>query len=180
MHGRLALVVALTFLTLPAAAAAHVQLTPNQVAPGSFTLFTVLSPNENPHQPLTGLRLVIPEGLGIDSIADTPGFTSQLVEDQRHRVAALNWQGGRVAPGKLGLFQFSAGVGATGTLQLTGIQSFADGSTRIWRSPVLTVASAGSERDTLTLGLAVAALALALGVALALGLLFARGRRTVR
>lgn len=180
MHGRLALVAALTFLALPAAAAAHVELTPNQVAPGSFTLLTVLSPNENPHQPLTGLRLVIPEGLGIDAVADTPGFTSRMVEDQRHRVSALSWQGGSVAPGKLALFQFSAAVGAKSTLHLTAIQSFADGSTRTWRTPVLRVVAESSGRDALTLGLAGAALAIALAVALAFAVVFARGRRTVR
>ena len=180
MHKRIALVAALMVLALPAGAAAHVQLMPNHVAPGSFTLLTVLSPNENPHQPLTGLRLDIPEGLGIDSVADTPGFTTKIVVDQRHRISALSWQGGKVAPARLALFQFSAFAFAKGTLQLTGIQSFADGSLRTWRSPVLTVASAGSGRDTLTLGLAGAALALALVLALVLAAVFLQGRRTVR
>ena len=79
-RGRLALLVALAVgLALPATADAHVQLTPDKVAPGAFTLFTVLSPNESV-QPLTGLQLTIPEGMLIDSAGDTPGFTTKVVE----------------------------------------------------------------------------------------------------
>jgi hypothetical protein len=163
-------------VVLPAAAAAHVELTPDRVAPSEFTLFTVLSPNESV-QPLTGLQLVIPEGLQVDSVADTPGFKSRILEDQQHRIAGLSWQGGNVAPARLALFRFSGVAGAPGTLALTGIQHFADGSTRVWHSPVLTVAGEASSRDTLTLGLAVAALALALLLGIALVAVLARGRR---
>jgi uncharacterized protein YcnI len=180
MRKRMALVAAFTSLALPGSAAAHVELTPGQIAPGSFTLFTVLSPNESEKQALTGLRLLIPEGLGIDAVADTPGFTSQFVADRRHRISALNWQGGRVAPGKLALFRFSGAAPAKGTLRLTGIQRFADGSTKTWRTPVLTVADERSGRDALTLGLAGAALALVLVLALLSAVVLARGRRIVR
>jgi uncharacterized protein YcnI len=172
------LAVAVIALVLPTVAVAHVELTPDRVAPGSVSLFTVLSPNEN-DQPLTGLRLVIPEGLTIDAAADTPGFTTTVVEDARHRTAALSWQGGRVAPGRLAIFRFTAGVGARGTLRPTGIQTFADGSTRTWRTPLLTVAGEGSARDGLTLAIAVGALALATCLALALGLVLVRAKRAV-
>jgi hypothetical protein len=175
---RAALVAALLCLALPAGAAAHVQLSPDRVAPGSFTLFTVLSPNESA-QPLTGLQLTIPEGLLINSVADTPGFTTKVVQDQSHRVAGLSWQGGNVAPTRLALFHFSGLATGTGQLELTGIQHFADGSTRLWHSPVITVAEpeTASSRDSLTLGIAVAALVLALLVGGALGYVIARGRR---
>jgi len=171
-----ALVVTLIFLALPAVAAAHVELSPDRVAPGSFTLFTVLSPNESA-QPLTGLQLTIPEDLLVDSAADTPGFTTRIIEDQQHRVAGLSWQGGRVGPERLALFHFSATARSAGLVQLTGIQHFADGSTRLWHSPVINVASPSTKRDPLTLALAVAALALALLLGAALVLVLARGRR---
>jgi hypothetical protein len=176
--GRAALVAALVCLALPAGAAAHVQLSPDHVAPGSFTLFTVLSPNESP-QSLTGLQLTIPPGLLVNAVADTPGFTTKVVEDQAHRVAGLSWQGGNVAPTRLALFHFSGLANGTGVLQLTGIQHFADGSTRLWRSPTVTVAEPpkAASRDSLTLGIAVAALVLALLVGGTVGYLVARGRR---
>ena len=42
-------------LAVPATAQAHVELTPDVVAPGGDALFTVKSPNESTDQPLTGL-----------------------------------------------------------------------------------------------------------------------------
>ena len=173
-----ALAVVVACLALPAGAAAHVQVSPERVAPGSFTLFTVLSPNESP-QPLTGLQLTIPDGLLINAVADTPGFTTKVVQDQTHRIAGLSWQGGNVAPTRLALFHFSGLATGTGTLQLTGIQHFADGSTRLWRSPTVEVAepTKAATRDSLTLGIAVAALVLALVVGGTVGYLVARNRR---
>jgi len=166
-------------LALPASAAAHVELSPDRVAAGAFTLFTVLSPNESV-QPLTGLQLTIPRGMLIDAVADTPGFTTKVVEDPQHRIAGLSWQGGSIAAGRLALFHFSGTPRAEGALELTGIQRFADGSTKLWHSPVVDVADAdsGSSRDALTLGLAIAALVLALLLGGgALLLVLTRGRR---
>jgi Domain of unkown function (DUF1775) len=175
--GLAALAAVVACLVLPAGAAAHVQLSPERVAPGSFTLFTVLSPNEN-SQALTGLQLTIPAGLLINAVADTPGFTTKVVQDQTHRIAGLSWQGGNVAPARLALFHFSGLATGRGVLQLTGIQHFADGSTRLWRSPTIEVAEpTKASRDSLTLGIAVAALVLALLVGGAVGYLVARSRR---
>jgi uncharacterized protein YcnI len=150
-------------VVFPATASAHVEVSPDRVDPSSFTLFTVLSPNES-SQPLTGLRLSIPPGLEVDQMADAAGFTSQVVEDQAHRAVALSWQGGSVAPDRLATFQFSASVGdTTGELRLVGVQSFADGSTKTWRSPVIDVRSSASGHDSTARALAAAALAVALG-----------------
>ena len=162
---------AAVLLVLPAAASAHVEMSPDRVDPGSFTLFTVLSPDES-EQPLTGLRLTIPSGMEVDGAAATPGFTTQLVRDQSHRIVAISWQGGSVAPDDLGLFRFSASVGSDETtLHLVGVQTFADGTTKVWKTPVVEVAkeSSSSGSDTGTKGLAAAALGLA-AVALAISL----------
>jgi MYXO-CTERM domain-containing protein len=154
---------AAVLLVFPAAASAHVEMSPDRVDPGSFTLFTVLSPNES-NQPLTGLRLTVPGGMDVDAAAATPGFTTELVRDQAHRIVAISWQGGSVAPDDLGLFRLSASVGSSeATLHLVGVQTFADGTTRIWKTPVVEVAkeSAGSGSDTTSRILAAAALGLA-------------------
>ena len=162
---------AAVLLAFPAAASAHVEMSPDRVDPGSFTLYTVLSPNEST-QPLTGLRLTVPDGLEVDAAAATPGFTTELVRDQSHRIVAVSWQGGSVAPEDLGLFRFSASVGsADTTLHLVGVQTFADGTTKVWKTPVVEVASGsgGSGSDAAGRGLAAAALGLA-AAALAVGL----------
>ncbi|HET7171098.1 MAG TPA: DUF1775 domain-containing protein [Gaiellales bacterium] len=166
---------AAVLLAFPAAASAHVEMSPERVDPGSFTLFTVLSPDES-EQPLTGLRLTVPEGMEVDAASATPGFTTQLVRDQSHRIVAISWQGGSVAPDDLGLFHFSASVGSgEATLHLVGVQTFADGTTKVWRTPVVEVAkeSSGSSSDTTGRTLGAAALGLAV-VALAAG--FRRSR----
>jgi uncharacterized protein YcnI len=166
---------AVALLAFPAAASAHVEMSPDRVDPGSFTLFTVLSPNES-EQPLTGLRLTVPDGMEVDAAAATPGFTTQLVRDQSHRVVAISWQGGSVAADDLALFRFSASVGSSETtLHLVGLQTFADGSTKVWKTPVVEVAkeSAGSSSDTTGRGLSAAALGLA---AAALAVSFRRRR----
>jgi uncharacterized protein YcnI len=159
---------AVALLALPATAVAHVQLDPDRVAPGSFTLFTILSPDEAAVA-LTGLRLTVPSGMSVDAIAATPGFRAQAVDDQAHRIVALSWQGGSVAPGHLALFRFTASVTGTGTLRPVAVQTFADGTNRVWRTPVLTVATAPGASDSVARALATAALALA-AAAVALGL----------
>src|SRR3954451_177258 len=156
-------------LAIPATAAAHVELSPDQAQPGSDVLFTVKSPNES-SQPLTGVRLTVPSNLVIEGAADTPGFRSQVVRDQAGRVVSLSWQGGSVARGGLGLFQFAGTVpDSTGEVHLTALQTFADGSTKLWHSPVVEVESPPSNSDTAGrvlavagIGLGAAALALAL------------------
>ena len=166
---------AAVLLAFPAGASAHVEMSPDRVDPGSFTLYTVLSPNES-RQPLTGLRLTVPDGMEVDAAAATPGFSTQLVRDQSHRIVAISWQGGSVPPADLGLFRFSASVGSTETtLHLIGVQTFADGSTKVWKTPVVEVAeeSAGSSSDSAGRGLAAAAVGLA---AAALAISFRRRR----
>ncbi|HEX5261026.1 MAG TPA: hypothetical protein VFW18_06070 [Gaiellales bacterium] len=139
---------AITALTFPASAAAHVLLSPNTAAPHSFMLYTVLSPNER-ESPLTGLALTIPESLEVDAVADTPGFTESEITDPSHRIVGLRWSGGRIAPGKLALFHFTGSVGDAGTIHLTGVQTFANGTTEVWHTPQIVVgAAAGSSGDS--------------------------------
>ena len=162
---RACVVAAAVLLAFPAAASAHVEMDPDRVTPGSFTLFTVLSPDEST-QPLSGLRLTIPSGMEVDSAADTPGFATTLVRDQAHRIVAISWQGGSVQPDHLGLFRFSASVGSsTGTVHLTALQTFADGSTKLWHTPEVAVAGEGGSSDTVARALAGGAAVVALAVA---------------
>jgi uncharacterized protein YcnI len=177
MRVRIAACIAAAALAFPATASAHVEFSPESVAPGSFTLYDVLSPNESQSQ-LTGVRITLPEGLEVDSIADTPGFTSELVHDQANRVIGLSWQGGSVDPGHMAVFRFSASVPDTsGTLTATAIQSFADGSSKTWH-PTVDVADAdgGNSTDTIARALGVLGLMLA-AAAIAISLIEMRRKR---
>jgi hypothetical protein len=149
------------------AAQAHVLLRPDRVPPHTLELLTVLSPDER-SVPLTGLRLAIPGTLIVSSIGDASGYNAQIVRDQRFRPVALSWQRGRTLPGHLALFHFAALTPAhAGTVTLTGVQTFADGSTRIWRSARLVVAEpgGGASGDDDGLILAAAGAGLVLGAA---------------
>ncbi len=157
-------------------AGAHVLLDPARAAPHTLVLFTVLSPDEA-GVPLTGLRLAIPPALIVSSIADTAGYAAQIVRDQSFRPVALSWQGGRTPPGHLALFRFAALTpGKTGAVTLTGVQTFADGSTHVWRSARLVVAApaaAASDDDGPILAAGVAGAVLG-AAGLALGALALR------
>jgi hypothetical protein len=171
MRLRACALAAVGLLAMPATAAAHVELSPDRVSPGAFTLFTVLSPNEG-RSPLTALRLTVPAGMEVDAAADTPGFSTATVTDQSHRTIAIVWSGGRVPPDHLALFRFSASVGnAPGALQMTAVQTFANGTTKTWTTPQVEVADPTQSSDGLARGLAagalVAATAAAAGAALA-------------
>jgi hypothetical protein len=127
-------------------AGAHVLIRPQRARTGTLVLFTVLSPDEK-SVTLTGLRLSIPTNLVVSSIGDTPGYSAQIVRDQSYRPIALSWQGGHTMPAHLALFHFAALTPPQpATVTLTGVQTFADGSTRIWRSArvVIGAAPAGS------------------------------------
>ena len=152
-------------------AGAHVLIRPDRVPPHTLELLTVLSPDEQ-SVPLTGLRLAIPGTVIVSSVGDTPGYRAQIVRDQSFRPVALSWQGGRTLPGHLALFHFAALTPANaGPVTLTGVQTFADGSTRIWRSARIVVAdpaagrSGGHDGLLLTAALVLAAAGLAVGTA---------------
>jgi uncharacterized protein YcnI len=175
MRTRALLCTVAALLMAPATAQAHVELTPETVAPGANALITVMSPNES-EQPLTGLRLTIPPELVISGAVPVPGFTTQVVEDQSGRVATISWQGGSVDPGLLALFQFSATApDEERTITLSALQTFADSSQKLWEDTAVldvTAESAGSSEDTLArvlggIGIAFAAAA-AIGLVLAL------------
>jgi CheY-like chemotaxis protein len=133
----------LVLVPMPAAARAHVLLRPDRAAAATLVLLTVLLPDES-SVPMTGLRLTVPPGLVVDSIADMPGYTAQIVRDQSHRPVALSWQGGRTTADHLALFRFAALTPAHAqTVTLTAVQTFADGSTHVWRSARVTVGGSG-------------------------------------
>jgi uncharacterized protein YcnI len=160
-------------------ARAHVLIRPQHAPPGTLVLFTVLSPDEK-GVPLTGLRLSIPTTLVVSSIGDTAGYSAQIVRDQNFRPIALTWQGGHTTPAHLALFHFAALTPPQpATVTLTGVQTFADGSTRIWRNARVVIGDAPGDSSAGGDDHAILAAALAGAVlgAAALGLSAAALRR---
>ena len=170
-----ALAAGLLLLGRHGVAAAHVLMFPSRVAPGSFTLFTVVSPDEKT-SPLTGLTLDIPPNLVVDSVQPAAGFRTQIVRDQTLRVIGLRWSGGRIPPGQMAVFRFTALAPAHATtIPIPAVQTFADGSTQIWHTASLEIArpsSGGTGASTLSIAaLVVAVVAAVVAIAAALGVL---------
>jgi uncharacterized protein YcnI len=164
--------IALASLAFPAVADAHVEIVSTEVGDGA--LFTATSPNENTTQDMTGLRLTIPAGLEVEAIGDAPGFTGEIIRDQSGKAVALSWQGGRLPPEHVGLFEFEGSLDSgTDHVRLNGIQTFADGSTKTW-TPEISASHSHGGSDTAARVLAAAALVVALGAA---GLTLAGTRR---
>ena len=133
MKKSIAAAIAALVLAFPASAFAHVEITPDEIAPGGAGLFTITAPVEG-EQPMTGLRITIPEQLAIEGISPAPGFTGEVVRDQSGRATALSWQGGNIPSEQVGLFQFSGSVpDSVGDLRMVAVQTFADGSTKTWK-----------------------------------------------
>ncbi len=149
-------------LALPSAASAHVFVFPNRVTPGTFTLFSVISPDEKT-SPLTGLTLNIPPDLIVSAVEPAAGFRTQIVRDQTLRVIGLRWTGGHIPPGQMAVFQFTA-LPPSGDARITipAVQTFADGSTEVWHSASLTVGPAPSGGGGGSSALSIVALVVAL------------------
>src|SRR6185312_9335746 len=160
-------------------AGAHVLVRPDRAPTGALTLFTVLSPDEKA-VPLTALRITIPAGLVVSSVADTPGYHTQIVRDQDFRTVAVAWTGGSTAPTHLALFHFAALTPEhQAHLRLSGLQTFADGSTKLWRNVPIEIASASAaDTDTASHTEVVAALAFAIGAAIGAAAAFVIAART--
>jgi uncharacterized protein YcnI len=179
----IAAAIAALVLAFPANAFAHVEITPDEIAPGGAGLFTITAPVEG-EQAMTGLRITIPEQLAIEGISPAPGFTGEVVRDQSGRATALSWQGGNIPSEQVGLFQFSGSVpDSVGDLRMVAVQTFADGSTKTWEdTAVIHVGDAAesgssSSSDDVSRGLAAIALVVAVA-ALAVALLAWRKPRT--
>ena len=136
----------LVALAFPASALAHVEITPDTIAPGGAGLFTITAPVEEEaadDRP----AVTVPPQLAIEGIAPAPGFAGEIVRDQTGRATALSWQGGSIPADQIGLFQFSGSVpDSVGDLRMVAVQTFADGSTKTWKDTA--VIHVGDESST--------------------------------
>jgi uncharacterized protein YcnI len=173
MKKSLVAAIAVLMLAFPASAFAHVEITPDTIAPGGAGLFTITAPVEG-EQPMTGLLLTIPSELAIEGMVPAPGFTGKVVRDQSGRATGLSWQGGSIPADQVGTFQFSGSVpDSVGDLRMVAVQTFADGTTKTWKdTAVIHVgdeSSSTSSSDDVSRGIAAVALVLAIaGLAVAL------------
>lgn len=128
------------FLLFASPVFAHVVVTPNQANIGAFQVFTVGVPNEK-EIPVTGLRLVLPQGLKHVSPNVKSGWTIQTKstgEGESATISEIIWTGGSIPSGQRDDFLFSAQVPAEATtLDWKAYQTYKDGTVVSWdQAPV--------------------------------------------
>ena len=136
MYKKAAMTLSVLGITLlPFAASAHISVSPKQVGVGAYQTFTFGVPNEK-DQPVTGLRIVIPEGQQDVSVTSKPGWTimpKYRGANATSGIAEISWTGGSIPVGQRDEFGFSTQVPAKeGTLIWKAYQTYADGTVVAW------------------------------------------------
>ena len=124
-------------LAAPLAASAHVTLSANQAAAGSYTLLTFKVPTESATAVTSSITVTLPEDTPFASVSyvPVPGWTTELVSTG-DTVSSVVWTaepGSEIAEGQLQLFPLSVGpVPDTGSIALPVDQGYSDGSVVSW------------------------------------------------
>jgi uncharacterized protein YcnI len=137
-------------LSLPLAASAHVTVTPDAAAPGSYALVTVKVPNESDTATTNRVEIFLPKDTPFTSVrfVPVPGWSAELVRETlpepvtvgeseiTEAVTSVVWTaqpGSEIAEGSLQLFPLSLGpVPDVGSLLLPADQGYSDGTVVSW------------------------------------------------
>jgi uncharacterized protein YcnI len=126
---------ALIAVTLPAAAFAHVVVTPGQAGVGAELTFNVSVPNEQ-QTPVTNLKLDIPDGVTDVTPTSKDGWTITTTtngDTKDPEATAIVWSNGTIPVGQRQDFSFSAQVPANATdLDWKAYQTYGDGTVVHW------------------------------------------------
>ena len=129
---RRALILATLVLgALAPGAAAHVQVTPAQVAPGDAALFTVLVPNER-DVPTTTVAVQIPDGVIPFAFEETPGWERTEQQAANGALESVTWTGSLPAGSFVRFTFLASSPEAEGTLTFPAVQTYEDGQEAAW------------------------------------------------
>jgi uncharacterized protein YcnI len=118
-------------IVLPAAAAAHVQISPTLAAPGDPTLFTLLVPNESDVATVQ-VDVKIPAGVIPFSFEEIPGWRREEQRTDSGALDVVTWKGSLPA-GAFVRFSFLARTpDESGEIAWPAVQRYADGSVVRW------------------------------------------------
>ncbi len=131
MIGKRVIAVVVAAGMFPAAAQAHIQVSPTAVAPGDAAKFTVLVPGERDVE-TTRVELKMPAGLLPFSYEETPGWKRELVKASNGAVDRVVWTG-RFPKDGFAEFSFLAGTPEKpGELVFKALQTYSDGTIVRW------------------------------------------------
>lgn len=118
----------------PAAAPAHVTISPNSSKVGAWEKYVIRLPNEKAVA-TTALEIRFPKGLRVISFEDKPGWPVAPVRDSAGTITGARWTGELPPERFIELGVVAVNPKAGGDLVWTAVQSFADGSSVSWSGP---------------------------------------------
>ncbi len=133
-------------LTMPAVAAAHVEIEPTTAPGGDLAHLTLQVPNESEAAATTSVSVQIPDKVLLVRFAPKPGWkrtvvteklaqTSTVGEDViSDRVSQVTWSGGKISPGEFETFDISVALPDEPDTELTfpAVQRYDDGTVVRW------------------------------------------------
>jgi uncharacterized protein YcnI len=141
---------ALLAVAVPLSASAHVTISPNQAAAGTYALVTIKVPNESATAVTNRVEVEIPTDTPFASVSyvPVPGWTVKATTETLPKpvtfkggeiteaVTSVTWTaqpGSEITAGQLQLFPLSVGaVPDTGKIVLKAVQSYSDGTVVSW------------------------------------------------
>jgi len=132
-------VVAVIVLVVPAAAAAHVTVSPPFVEDGVEAEIAFTTPNERPPHATTTVRVTAPPGISVVSATAPSGWQATVAG------SSVTWFGGRLEDREAVTFRMRilARVRA-GTYSFTSVQTYDDGATVRWKAALSVLPAAGA------------------------------------
>jgi uncharacterized protein YcnI len=125
------LITAAALAVLPAAASAHVQVTPAEAAPDDAVLFEFLMPNER-EQSTVSVALKIPDGVIPFSFEATPGWTRTTEPDGSGGVGVVRWKGRLASDGFVRFAMLASTPPTAGPIAWKAVQTYSDGVKSSW------------------------------------------------
>jgi Domain of unkown function (DUF1775) len=125
------LLAALCALAFPNAAAAHVEVLPDTVAPGADQELTIEVPNER-DLATTRVSVTFPRGLSVYSLGRSAGWRQRPVLSADGRLHGVVYSGGRIAPRHYETFHVLAVGTRPGVFAWSVRQAYADGKVKPW------------------------------------------------
>ncbi|HEY4391951.1 MAG TPA: YcnI family protein [Paenibacillus sp.] len=125
---------ALFFILFVGSASAHVTVSPNSSAPGSWETYSIKIPSEK-DLPTTKVALKVPEGFDFKQYQPVPDWKVELTKDESGKITTVTWSANKdgIGPGEFQQFAF---VGKNpdneADLAWDAFQYYSDGSIVEW------------------------------------------------
>ena len=125
---------ALAVILVPAAAGAHVTITPKSAPANSSTEYVLRVPTEK-DVPTVSLRVVFPENFEVLRFRSAPGWTMEVERNATGQITAVTWTGRKISREEYEQFSFLARSRTPGTYKIEAYQTYDGGEVVGWVNP---------------------------------------------